>query len=95
MDYLDKLKDTFSIISKSMYDFFPKELTFWSVLFYILMFYILAFIILNIYVYMNDLEYEIDCKNTKCINIKKRESNKKMDHVDDSNSKDNNDNHNL
>ena len=60
-------------IGQTIYDFFPKTLTFWSVLFYILFAYILAFIVFNIYVYMYDLEYEIDCEhNDKCFKIKKK-----------------------
>jgi len=60
-------------IGQTIYDFFPKTVTFWSVLFYIFFLYVLAFIAFNIYVYLYDLEYEIDCKNNdKCFKIKKK-----------------------
>ena len=56
-----------------IYDFFPKTLSFWSVLFYIFMLYLFAYIIFHIYIYLYDLEYEIDCvRNDRCFNIKKR-----------------------
>jgi hypothetical protein len=50
--------------------FFPTQMTFFSVLYYIFLFYVVAFIIFNIYIYVNDLEYEINCKNNeKCMHI--------------------------
>lgn len=52
-------------------DIFPTQITFFSVLYYIFLFYVVAFIIFNIYIYMNDLEYNINCKkNEKCIEIR-------------------------
>ncbi len=63
-------------IATKIYDFFPKTLTFWSVLFYIYFAYLLAFIIFNIYFYIYDLEYEIDCiRNDRCFIVKKRGEN--------------------
>jgi len=60
---------------------FPREFTFWTVLYYIFLFYLVSFIVFNIYIYMNDLEYEIDCENhDKCFIItKKGEKNKEPD----------------
>lgn len=56
-------------------DIFPLEITFWTTLWYIFLFYLVAFILFQIYIYVNDLEYTIDCKDhtSKCIKIKKKE----------------------
>lgn len=49
---------------------FPTDITFFSVIYYIFLFYLFAYIVFHIYIYMYDLEYEINCKNTdKCIQI--------------------------
>ena len=59
-----------------IYDFFPKTLSFWSVLFYIFMLYFFAYIIFHIYIYLYDLEYEIDCvRNDRCFKINKKGEN--------------------
>lgn len=44
-------------------DFFPTEFTFWNVLYWVFMFFLVCYIGFQIYVYVNDLEYEIDCEN--------------------------------
>ena len=55
-------------------DVFPLEITFWTTLWYIFLAYFIAFIVFNIYIYVNNLEYTIDCKkNDKCFDIKSRE----------------------
>lgn len=53
-----------------MWSIFPTEVTFFSVLYYVFMFYIVAFVVFNTYIYINGLEYEINCKNNeKCVRI--------------------------
>jgi len=81
MNFLDKFTELLTTCGKAVYDFFPKKLTFWSVLFYFFLFYFIAYVIFSIYIYVNGLEYEIDCENPKnCIKIKERiTENKKMD----------------
>jgi len=55
-------------------DFFPTEFTFWTVLYYVFLFYFFSYIIFQIYIYMNGLEYEIDCRNhEQCIIIKNKD----------------------
>ena len=50
---------------------FPREITFWTTLWYIFLAYFIAFIVFNIYIYVNELEYTIDCKkNDKCFDIR-------------------------
>ena len=44
-------------------DFFPIDFTFWNVLYYIFIFCVCFYIGFQIYIYMNGLEYEIDCEN--------------------------------
>lgn len=63
---------------------FPREFTFWTVLYYIFLFYLVSFIVFNIYIYINDLEYEIDCENNdKCFVItKKGEKHKESEESD-------------
>ena len=52
-------------------DIFPLEITFWTTLWYIFLAYFIAFIVFNIYIYVNNLEYTINCeKNEKCFDIK-------------------------
>jgi hypothetical protein len=69
---------------KTVYEFFPKKLTFWSVLFYFFFFYFVVYIVFSIYIYVNGLEYDIDCENPEnCIKIKERMTeNKKIDESD-------------
>ena len=65
---------------------FPKEITFFSVLWYIFLFYFIAYIVINVYLYSKGLTYEIDCKtHDKCFKIKKLGDNTK----DKSNNSDN------
>ena len=53
--------------------FFPTEFTFWTTLWYVFLFYLIAYIIFNIYIYANNMEYKINCKNKgKCFEIKKK-----------------------
>jgi len=62
-----------STIQSTIQYIFPREFTFWTVLYYIFLFYLVSFIVFNIYIYMNDLEYEIDCENhDKCFIIYSR-----------------------
>ena len=64
---------SFSSIQRTIDYIFPREFTFWSVLYYIFLFYLVAFIVFNIYIWANDLEYEIDCENhDKCFVITPR-----------------------
>jgi hypothetical protein len=84
MNILNKSTEIFKTGGKAIYDFFPKKLTFWSVLFYFFLFYFIAYIVFSIYIYVNNLEYEIDCENPEnCVKIKEKEKdnneNKKMD----------------
>jgi hypothetical protein len=82
MDFLNKSSELLKTGGKAVYDFFPKKLTFWSVLFYFFFFYFIAYVMFSIYIYVNGLEYEIDCENTdKCIKIKEKniDKNKKID----------------
>ena len=73
MNFLDKSTELFKTGGKAVYDFFPKTLTFWSVLFYFFLFYFIAYVIFSIYIYANGLEYDIDCENPdNCIKIKER-----------------------
>jgi len=44
-------------------DFFPTEFTFWTVLYWIFVFFLVCYIGFQIYIYVYDLEYEIDCEN--------------------------------
>lgn len=82
MEILDKSKDLLKKCIKIIYDFFPKTLTFWSVLFYFFFFYFIVYIVFNTYIYMNGLEYEIDCENNdKCLKIKKKGADKKNDEL--------------
>ena len=61
-------------------DFFPTEFTFWTVLYYILMFFVVLYIGFQIYIYINDLEYEIDCENNdRCFIIHKKENQENQD----------------
>ena len=63
-------------------DIFPLKLTFWTVLWYIFLGYLIAYIVFNAYIYLYDLEYEIDCKsNTKCFNITKKKSSQTGDNT--------------
>jgi hypothetical protein len=76
MNFLETSIDLLKTSGKKIYDFFPKTLTFWSVLFYFFFFYFIVYIAFSIYIYVNGLEYEIDCENTdKCLKIKKRDDN--------------------
>ncbi len=81
MKFLETSTELFKTLGKTTYDFFPKKLTFWSVLFYFFFFYFVIYIIFSIYIYVNGLEYDIDCANPdNCIKIKERTTeNKKMD----------------
>ena len=73
MNFLDKSMDLLKKWVIIIYDFFPKTLTFWSVLFYFFFFYFIVYIVFNIYIYANGLEYEVDCENNdKCFKIKKK-----------------------
>jgi hypothetical protein len=73
MKFLDKSKELFKKGLIVIYDFFPKTLTFWSVLFYFFFFYFIVYIVFSTYIYVNGLEYEIDCEhNDKCFKIKKK-----------------------
>ena len=87
MDFFDKPIEMFKYGGKAVYDFFPKKLTFWSVLFYFFFFYFIAYVVFSIYIYMNGLDYEIDCENPQnCIKIKERMTeNKKIDESEQSN----------
>jgi hypothetical protein len=61
-------------------NFFPTEFTFTTVLYYIFVFYLFFYIGFQIYIYMNDLEYEIDCENNdRCFIINKRGEKKSDD----------------
>jgi hypothetical protein len=63
-------------------DFFPTEFTFWSVLYSIFMFFVFAYIGFQIYIYMNGLEYEIDCEShDRCFIINKK-GEKKLDNTE-------------
>ena len=74
MSILDKVTDISKQGGQMIYDFFPKTLTFWSVLFYFFFFYFVVYVIFNIYIYVNGLEYEINCENKgDCVKIKKRD----------------------
>lgn len=54
-------------------DFFPTEFTFWTVLYYIFIFYLICYIGFQIYIYVYDLEYEIDCDNhARCFIIRNK-----------------------
>lgn len=54
-------------------DIFPLEITFWTVLWYIFLAYLFAYIIFHTYIFLYDLEYEIDCEaNEKCFKITKK-----------------------
>lgn len=54
-------------------DFFPTDFTFWTVLYYVFMFYLVCYIGFQIYIYIFDLEYEIDCEsNEQCFIIKEK-----------------------
>jgi preprotein translocase subunit SecF len=73
MNFLDKSSGLLQTFGKSVYDFFPKKLTFWSILFYFFFFYFIVYVGFSIYIYANGLEYEIDCESTtNCVKIKKR-----------------------
>ena len=73
MKFLDKSKELCKKGLIAIYDFFPKTLTFWSVLFYFFFFYFIVYVIFSTYIYVNGLEYEIDCEhNDKCFKIKKK-----------------------
>ena len=73
MKFLDKSKEICKKGLIVIYDFFPKTLTFWSVLFYFFFFYFIVYVVFSTYIYMNGLEYEIDCEhNDKCFKIKKK-----------------------
>jgi hypothetical protein len=87
MNFLDKSTEMFKTGGKAVYDFFPKQLTFWSVLFYFFFFYFISYVIFSIYIYANGLEYEIDCENPEnCIKIKERMTeNKKIDESEQTN----------
>jgi len=65
-------------------DFFPTEFTFWTVLYYIFVFYVVCYIGFQIYIYMNDLDYEIDCTNNdRCFIIYKKGEKIDQDEDDD------------
>jgi hypothetical protein len=87
MTLLDKSTEMFKTGGKAIYDFFPKKLTFWSVLFYFFFFYFIAYVVFSIYIYVNNLEYEIDCENPEnCVKIKERMTeNKKIDESEEVN----------
>lgn len=71
---------SFSSIQKTIDYIFPREFTFWSVLYYIFLFYLVAFIVFNIYIWANDLEYEIDCEHhDKCFIITEKGQKNKAD----------------
>ena len=54
-------------------DFFPTEFTFWTVLYYIFIFYLICYIGFQIYIYVYNLEYEIDCDNhERCFIIRNK-----------------------
>ena len=73
MKFLDKSKELCKKGLIVVYDFFPKTLTFWSVLFYFFFFYFIVYVIFSTYIYVNGLEYEIDCEhNDKCFKITKK-----------------------
>jgi hypothetical protein len=83
MDFLDKSTELLKTGGKAVYDFFPKKLTFWSVLFYFFFFYFVVYVVFSIYIYVNGLEYDIDCENPEnCIKIKERMTDKKIDESD-------------
>jgi hypothetical protein len=95
MNLIDKSTEILKTGGKAVYDFFPKKLTFWSVLFYFFLFYFIVYVIFSIYIYVNGLEYEIDCENPEnCVKIKQKDTNenKKMD---DSEKQNDNINHNI
>lgn len=74
MNFLEKSSNVLKNGVISVYDLFPKTLTFWSVLFYFFFFYFVVYIFFLIYIYVNGLEYEIDCTNKdKCVTIKKKD----------------------
>lgn len=78
MNFSDKSKELFKKGLIMIYDFFPKTLTFWSVLFYFFFFYFVIYVVFSIYIHMNGLEYEIDCENNdKCLKINKKGDAKK------------------
>jgi hypothetical protein len=81
MDFFNKSTELLKTGGKAVYNFFPKKLTFWSVLFYFFFFYFIVYVVFSIYIYVNGLEYSIDCENPKnCIKIKERtDENKKID----------------
>lgn len=80
MNFLDKSKELCKKGLIIIYDFFPKTLTFWSVLFYFFFFYFIVYVIFSTYIYVNGLEYEIDCEhNDKCLKINKKGDAKKED----------------
>jgi hypothetical protein len=82
MKFLDKSKELFKKGLIVIYDFFPKTLTFWSVLFYFFFFYFIVYVIFSTYIYVNGLEYEIDCEhNDKCLKIKKKGDENKEDKI--------------
>jgi hypothetical protein len=64
-------------------DIFPIEFTFWTTLWYIFLFYLVVFIGFQIYIYLYDLDYTIDCKDHtfKCIQIKKKGSETPLDEL--------------
>lgn len=52
---------------------FPSKLTFFTTLWYIFLFYFVLYIIFHIYIYMNHLEYTINCNNgVNCVDIRKK-----------------------
>jgi hypothetical protein len=56
---------------------FPTNITFLTILWYIFLIYLVAYIVFHIYIYSNNLQYEIDCKsNINCFKIKKIDSSK-------------------
>jgi hypothetical protein len=74
MEYIEHTLKSLKTVSKSVYDFFPKELTFWSVLFYFFLFYFVLFLFLKLYFYIYDLEFEIDCeKSYNCVVTKEKQ----------------------
>ena len=80
MENLKRLIELCKKVLIVIYDFFPKTLTFWSVLFYFFFFYFIVYIVFSTYIYVNGLEYEIDCEhNDKCLKIKKKGDNKTDD----------------
>jgi len=70
MNFLDKSTEMMKMGGKAIYDFFPKKLTFWSVLFYFFFFYFIVYGAFSIYIYANGLEYQNDSEHP---------DNKKMD----------------